>query len=62
MNTFFLVLAIIFGLLTLASLVAGIAGMTGGGTFNERYGNRLMRGRILFQVLAIACLFGAVAA
>jgi len=59
MQTFFIVLAVLFGLLTLASLVAGIAGMAGGGGFNQRYGNKLMRGRILFQVLAIAALFAA---
>ena len=42
-------------------LVAGIAGMAGDGDFNQRFSNKLMRGRILFQFLAIGCLFAAFA-
>lgn len=62
MNTLFVVIAAVCGLLTLASLMAGLFGMTTGGPFNERYANLLMRGRILFQTLTVLALFALFAA
>jgi hypothetical protein len=57
MSTLFIVIAAIAGLLTLASLVAGLFGMATGGPFNDRYANLLMRGRILFQTVTVLALF-----
>lgn len=37
-------------------LLAGVIGMARGGDFNAKYGNRLMRARIILQGLAIALL------
>ena len=56
MATFILVLAIICIGLVVASLVTGIIGMARGGEFNEKWGNKLMRSRVFFQVLAVAFL------
>ena len=35
-------------------LMTGIVGMVHGGEFNRKYGNRLMRARIILQGVAIA--------
>ena len=56
MATVFLILAIICILLVVASLLTGIIGMARGGAFNEKWGNKLMRSRVFFQVLAVAFL------
>ena len=56
MPTFILILAIICILLVVASLVTGIIGMARGGEFNEKWGNKLMRSRVFFQVLAVGFL------
>jgi preprotein translocase subunit SecG len=58
MDTFLLILAIICVVLVVASLVTGIVGMARGGEFNEKWGNKLMRSRVFFQVLAVAFLLG----
>lgn len=39
--------------LTLAVLAVGIFAMIKGGEFNEKYGNKLMQARVVFQGLAI---------
>jgi hypothetical protein len=39
---------------TLIVLAVGLIAMLRGGNFNRRYGNKLMRMRILFQAVAIA--------
>ena len=39
--------------ITLGIVVVGIVGMARGGEFNQRWGNKLMRARILFQLLAL---------
>ncbi len=52
----FEILAGIALLLTLVVLFSGIVSMMKGGEFNKRWGNRLMRLRILFQALAVAML------
>ena len=43
---------------TFAVLVMGVLSMLKGGEFNSKYGNKLMRLRIGFQIAAIAYLFG----
>ena len=42
--------------LTVLVLFAGLFSMVRGGEFNRKYGNRLMRMRVLFQAIAIAIL------
>ena len=46
--------------LTLAAVVlvflAGIVGMSKGGAFNEKYGNKLMRLRVITQGVAVGVL------
>jgi hypothetical protein len=55
MRMFFWILMGIFMAATLATLLVGVAGMGKGGAFNEKYGNKLMRLRVILQGLAIAC-------
>jgi len=47
------VLAIISVVVVLA---IGLAGFAAGGEFNRKYGNKLMRLRILFQAIAVALI------
>ena len=44
----------LFALATLATLLVGVTSMGKGGAFNEKYGNKLMRMRVILQGLAIA--------
>lgn len=37
-------------------LVIGIGGFALGGEFNKKYGNKMMRLRILFQAIAVALI------
>lgn len=37
-------------------LVIGLAGFAAGGEFNRKYGNKLMRLRILFQAIAVGLI------
>ena len=62
MGTFFLVLTIIFAALTLASLMVGVFSMGKAGEFNRKYGNKLMRMRVMFQLLTVGCLIIAMVA
>ena len=62
MATFFFVLTAIFALLTLGSLMVGVVSMGKAGDFNRRYGNKLMRLRVLFQLATVVCLILAVVA
>ncbi len=39
---------------TLAALVAGVVVMVRGGELNRKYGNHLMRARVVLQAVAIA--------
>ncbi|GAB2176178.1 twin transmembrane helix small protein [Dongia sp. agr-C8] len=55
MSIFFFALGGLFALATLGTLLTGVVGMGKGGAFNERYGNKLMRFRVIFQGLAIGC-------
>lgn len=53
MNGFALALMLIALFMTLGVLFAGIFAMARGGEFNKKYGNRLMRMRVIFQGIAI---------
>lgn len=55
MNMFFFILGVLFALATLGSLGVGLIAMAKGGDFNDRYGNKLMRARVMLQAAAIAC-------
>jgi len=54
----FIILTGIFAVATLATLLTGIFGMAQGGAFNQRYGNKLMRFRVLFQCLTVVSFIG----
>lgn len=54
MSGFFFVAMIIAMLLTLAILIVGMVAMTKGGEFNAKYGNKLMRARVIMQGVSIA--------
>ena len=56
MSTIFIILAIVFALATLVTLLVGVFGLGSGGAFNQRYANKLMRLRVILQGLAIASL------
>lgn len=43
----------IFIILTVLALVIGLAGFARGGEFNKKYGNTMMRFRIIFQAVAV---------
>jgi len=53
MSTVFFILAIASAVAVLATLAAGLVGMARNGPFNARYGNTLMRARVVLQGLAI---------
>ena len=64
MKTFFFVLVLIAMFITLGVLATGIIGMARGGEFNAKYGNKLMRVRVIAQgvalaLFALAVLFGS---
>jgi hypothetical protein len=64
METFFFVLVLIAMFITLGVLATGIIGMARGGEFNAKYGNKLMRARVIAQgvalaLFALAVLFGS---
>jgi hypothetical protein len=54
MSGFFFIAMIIAMLATLSVLVLGLAAMVKGGEFNRKYGNKLMRARVLAQGIALA--------
>jgi NADH:ubiquinone oxidoreductase subunit 6 (subunit J) len=56
MSTFLLVIAIICALGAVASLLTGVIGLSGR-EFNDKYGNKLMRARVGFQIAAVLFLF-----
>lgn len=41
-------------------LLLGIGAMVKGGAFNEKYGNKLMRLRVILQGVALACMAVAI--
>lgn len=56
MSTLLLVIAIVLALGAVASLLTGVIGL-GRVDFNAKYGNKLMRARVMFQFGAILFLF-----
>lgn len=54
MKTFFFILMLIAMVITLGVLATGIIGMARGGEFNAKYGNKLMRARVIAQGCALA--------
>lgn len=60
MTSFFLILLVLAMLAVLASLFVGLFAMARGGEFNAKYGNRLMRLRVLFQGVAVLMFIAAV--
>lgn len=53
MSPFMVALVVIAMLITLGVLFAGLFSMARGGEFNRKYGNKLMRYRILAQGAAL---------
>lgn len=60
MTIFAIILMVVAMLLTAGILFVGVFGMARGGAFNEKWGNRLMRYRILAQLMAIVLFLIAV--
>lgn len=56
MNQFLFILLILSVVVVVASLVAGIVAMGRGGDFNAKYGNKLMRVRVIAQGAALVLL------
>ena len=56
MSMFFNICMVLAMISVLAVLVVGIISMIKGGAFNEKYGNRLMRARVMLQGAALALL------
>jgi hypothetical protein len=60
MRTVLIVLVVVGLVATLGILLVGVFGMAQGGAFNRKYGNLLMRARVVSQfavVVLIALLF-----
>lgn len=53
MNAFMMILVVIAMLITLGVLFAGLFSMARGGEFNRKYGNKLMRWRVIMQGVAL---------
>lgn len=56
MNGVFFTLMLIAMVAVALTLIVGIVGMIKGGEFNEKYGNKLMRWRVILQGVALACM------
>ena len=57
MTTLAIIMMVVAMLVTVGILFAGIMGMARGGEFNQKWGNRLMRYRIVAQFIALV-MFG----
>jgi len=57
MSGFLLYLLPVMLFAVLAVLLVGVGGMLKGGEFNRKYGNKLMRLRVLLQFVAVILLF-----
>ena len=55
MRMFFFILGMVFAVGTLGTLLVGVTTMGKGGAFNDKYGNKLMRLRVILQGLALGC-------
>ena len=62
MSGFFFTAMLVAMFLTLAVLGMGLFSMVKGGEFNAKYGNKLMRARVIMQGIAIAMFAIAVLA
>jgi hypothetical protein len=51
-STFFILMTIAMGAV-LGVLLVGVFGMAKGGEFNKKYGNKLMRARVVLQGVAL---------
>ena len=60
MNGFVLALVAVALLAVLAVLLTGVVGMARGGSFNSKYGNILMRWRVVLQGAAVVLILIAV--
>lgn len=60
MRSIFFTLMIIAMVAVLGSFLVGMYSMMKGGEFNEKYGNRLMRLRVLLQGVALAFFAAAI--
>lgn len=54
MSSVLFALLIISMVATLAVMIVGMVAMTKGGAFNEKYGNKLMRLRVILQGVSLA--------
>ncbi len=54
MSGFFFFAMIVAMILTLVVLATGLVGFIKGGEFNKKYGNKLMRMRVIMQGIALA--------
>ncbi len=54
-GTFFILMLIAMAAVAIV-LIVGIVGMIKGGEFNKKYGNKLMRWRVILQGVALACM------
>lgn len=52
--TFLIIIAL---LAVLGVLVTGVIGMAKGGEFNQKYSNKLMRARVILQLIAVLLIF-----
>lgn len=50
------IIVVIAALVVLVILMIGIGGFAKGGDFNRKYGNRIMRYRIIAQAVAVALI------
>lgn len=62
MSTLFFALMTIAMGAVLGALGVGVLGMAKGGAFNKKYGNRLMRARVILQGIAIGLFLLAIVA
>lgn len=59
---FFFVLMIVSMIAVALTLIIGLVSMVKGGEFNDKYGNKLMRLRVILQGVALACMAAAIMA
>jgi hypothetical protein len=62
MSTAFFILMTVAMAAVLGVLMIGVFGMAKGGAFNKKYGNRLMRARVVLQAVALGFFVLAVIA
>lgn len=60
MTAFAVTLMVIAMLMTLGIVAAGVISMARGGAFNQRWANRLMRARVVMQLIALVLFVLAV--